>query len=366
MKCFAKKIKITIAAFAGMAGAFAFAPLDAHATATSVVGDGNASNTLVAASTSSAAAAATAAQIGAAVASAIVVGSPAQGKSVALAGDGKTPVGYFFNTRSLGESAGTKNRGLGVWVQGAWTGVDNGETGGEFDGTIINVVGGIDYKPKKLNGKAVFGIAVAWEDVDVDTDFNVGTFEGSGVSIAPYAGVTLGKNLVADISLGYSFLDYDVSRTLGGTVTSDFDAYRIFGAINLGGDWTVKKRIRISPKIGVLGFYEEQDAYTDSSGTNVGKTRVHLGRASGGAEVGFMIKAIEPFIGAKANFDFDRNAPVRLANGVIAEDDEFSATFSAGVNLRKKNVTGQIKGETNQFKNEITSWSVIGRVRVDF
>jgi|SaaInl4_135m_RNA_FD_contig_21_125015_length_1277_multi_18_in_0_out_0_1 hypothetical protein len=347
----------------GATAALAMWPNTADATLTSVVGNTKGGNTVIA----SASAAAIQIQIDAASGGAILEAlAPNQsGTAVVRAPDG-SPVGSYFNSRTLGESAGSGKRGLGVWVQGSYTAVDNDEVGAQFDGSAFTIVAGIDYKPKKMNGKGVVGLAVVWEDVDVDTDFNVGTFEGSGVSFAPYVGFRVHKNFILDASVGYSILDYDVARTLGGTVTSDFDAQRIFGSVNLSGNFK-KKKFRIAPKIGLMGLWEEQDGFTDSIGTTFGKNTIHLGRLHAGGEVGFTVKAIEPFVGARLNWDFDRNAPVDLTGaGGFAQDDSLGATFSAGINLKKKNISGQIKGETNQFKNEVTSYSVRGTIRVDF
>jgi len=63
----------------------------------------------------------------------------------------------YFSSRALaGKSAGKQPR-MGFWVQGGYTFVDNDEAGGKFDGDIINILAGIDYKPAKFNGKMVVG-----------------------------------------------------------------------------------------------------------------------------------------------------------------------------------------------------------------
>lgn len=368
----------------GLAGVAAAAVIIlAAGSASATEGDASSSNT-VAAKTVTSTTAATAASttggiIGGAVGSAVggatggvIAGSPSTLGVASLGISGgleKAPdgriVGKYFNSRDIaGRSAGSKNPRLGVWVQGAYTSVDNDEAGGRFDGNIFNVIAGIDYKPKVMKDKGVVGVAVGWEDVDVTLDFNNGTLEATGFTVAPYVGIAINKFLSFDASAGYTAVSYDQTRN-NNAVIGEFDADRAFAAMNLTGNFK-KKNFRINPKVGILGLWEGQDAYTDSTGAANGRISVHLGRALFGGEVGFRIKNFEPFVGVIGNWDFNDNNPSILANGQLASDEEFSGTFSAGVNFNKKNITGQIKGQTNQFKNEISTYTISGRVRVAF
>ena len=273
-----------------------------------------------------------------------------------------------FNTRNLkGSSAQGRNPRHGVWIQGAYTTIDNSEAGGQFDGDVVNIVAGIDTKPAAMNNRMVVGLAVGYESVDIDTTFNNGTFEGDGFTIAPYLGYIITPNLALDMTVGYSSLEYDTSRT-NGAVTGNFDADRLFGAINLTGNFAVNNgKIRISPKIGLLALHEEQDANTGSDGVASPEIGIRLGRINFGVEAGFKAgSGIEPFVSARGEYDFNKNSPVTLTNGQIAGDDDLGVTYGVGLNIKRGQVTGTIKAETNQHKNEIETYSIQGRIRLDF
>lgn len=369
------RLKKSALAF-GVATALAVASGSAQAQTSSAADNQQTANTVVSTAVTPAIAAAVSSTIATAASSAVsgisVPGAPVASLSIDDKAAGAVALrpggglsGQFFSSRAIaGKSAGSKDPRLGVWLMGVYTGLDNDEAGGKFDGNAFNILAGVDYKPTALKGKAVVGIAVAWEDVDIDTTFNTGTFEGSGFTVAPYFGASFGKILAVDGSIGFSFVDYDTTSNSGAT-TSTFDADRVFGSVNVTAN-IVKKRFRISPKVGILGLSEEQDAFTTNTGVANPSTTIHMGRAMGGVEVGYRAGALEPFASARANWDFNRNKPVTLANGVLSSDEEFGGTFAVGVNLRKGNVSGQIKGETNQFKNEVSTYSVSGRIRFQF
>jgi len=273
-----------------------------------------------------------------------------------------------FNSRNLkGSAAQGRAPRAGVWIQGAYTTIDNDETGGQFDGNVVNIVAGIDTKPANMKNRMVIGLAVAYENVDIDTTFNSGTFEGDGFTLSPYVGYILTPNLSVDMAVGYSAIDYETSRT-SGAVTSEFDADRLFGAVNLTGNFSSKSgKIRITPKVGLLGLYEEQDANTGSDGVTNPEVGIRLGRLSFGVEAGFKSgQGVEPFVSARGEYDFNKNAPVLLTTNQVAQDDDFGVTYGVGVNIRRGQVTGTIRGETNQHKNEIETYSIMGRIRLDF
>ena len=358
-------MKKTIVSFGVIALGLMFA--SGPALAQSSVSSGGGANTLVSAGATAAAASQTGGIIAGAVGGAIGGGVAPAGPVVQnLDGRFASRSTPYFSSRALaGKSAGKQPR-AGFWVLGGYTSVDNDEAGGKFDGDIINVLAGLDYKPAKFNGKMVVGIAAGYEDVDINTAFNTGTFEGSGFTIAPYFGYQLHKNWSIDGSGGIAFLEYDTSRT-SNAVKGNFDGLRAFGAVNLTGNYQ-RKKWRFTPKVGVMGLWEEQDAYTETgtSTATVGKTRIHLIRINIGGEVGYRIKKVEPFVSARLQYDPDRNSPVTLTTGLVASDDDIGAVFGGGLNINGKKVSGQLKYETQQIKNDLTTHSFTGRVRFNF
>ena len=307
-------------------------------------------------------AAVAASQTGGIVASAV-------GGALGVGGPTPTTVGSqmnYFNSRSLaGKSAGGASKRAGIWAQGGWTTADNNEAGGQFDGDIFNFVAGIDYKPRKFNGNLLIGLAFGYEDVDITTSFNNGTFEGNGFTIAPYFGYKFNKAWGVDASVGVSFLDYDNSRNSNG-VTGSFNAKRLFGSANFTGN-IQRKKLRITPKVGILALGEEQDSYSESDGTAVGDVNIHLIRLNASGELGYSIaKGVEPFLRAGLEYDLNRNGPVVLTGTTLSSSDEAGAAFAAGINFNRKNISGSITGTSTQFKDELTTWGASARIRINF
>lgn len=332
----------------------------AHASA---VNDQQAANTQVSNTASSAAASVVAGIID------VQIGSALQPSTTAASGQDQQGATAYLDTRNqYGQAAGGANKGFGLWARGAWTTMENDEAGGEFDGNVVNVTLGGDYK---LNSNAVIGLSAGWENMDIDTTFNAGTYEGQGYTVAPYVGLKLSDQLQVSATAGYSQIDYDVKRTTNGTVTGSTDSDRYFGAANVS--YTIDPAahgvngLRVTPEGGVLWVTEKQASYVDSTGTTVAENKTDLGRLKAGVTVGYRIDAIEPFASAAGEWDFQRGDSVDLGNGRFSNVAEYGAEFGLGVNfLASDMVSGSLEGKTSQFREDFSSYSVTGRVRIDF
>lgn len=277
----------------------------------------------------------------------------------------------YFNLRDAlrqtGESAGAQDYKLNVWGNGGYTSLERTDTGGELDGRVINGVVGIDYMVKK---NAVVGLAFAYEDTDIDTTFNAGTFKGSGYTVAPYVGFAVSEKLTLDASFGYSFLEYDTTTGAQfGGATSSFDATRYFIAANATGRFMFKgDKVRLSPKLGVLYLEEEQDAFTNSAGTAVAENTISLGRVSLGAELGYRVQKVEPYLKAAVEYDWEHENAVDLGNGNFSADDEVGVVAGGGINLfLSDRLSGRIEGTMNSLGREnLDVWSVTGKLNYRF
>lgn len=283
----------------------------------------------------------------------------------------------YFNLREMqGRSAGGKALRFNMWLNGAYTGIKKTDAGGEFEGGVANVVGGVDYK---LTKNFLIGIAGGYENVDIDTTFNNGTFDGNGYTIAGYMGyakqLSGGPVLAWDFSGGYTAVDYDVSRTVAG-ITGSFDADRWFLSSNLTATFRAKnKKLRMSPKIGLLYLEESQDSYTESNGTPVGSALIALGRFTGGAEVGYqlnvgkpMLRSIEPFAKAYVEWDWEHEKGVDLGGGRTSAADDYGFVAGGGVNLNfNDRLSGRVEGSANALgRDELDIWTVSGKINYRF
>ncbi len=206
----------------------------------------------------------------------------------------------FANSREQGRAAGNGDKRWGAWMMGAYTAIENTQAGLQMDGSVYNLVGGLDYA---INDRVVVGVSVGYESLDLDTAFNRGTVENDGFSVIPYVGIALNNTWSVDLAGGMSWLNYDVSRA-GNTVTGAYDAERWLVSANLNGNYGFG-RLRVLPKIGVLYLEEESDGYRESTGANVAGGKTKLGRLSAGGKVGYAFDSVMPFVKLIGEYDFD-------------------------------------------------------------
>jgi hypothetical protein len=316
-------------------------------------------NQAVTAQTSSQAATAAAGIISGGVSNAI------GGGVVAGSNNGSTNYASYLNSRDTGRNAGAADKPFGVWVQGAYTSVDNGQTGASFDGEIINFVGGFDYK---IGDRVVVGIAGMYETLDIDTNFLAGRgkLENDGFGLAPYVGFKLTDKWTADATFGYSWLSYDAKRT-NNTVTGSFDAERWFINSSLNGTYSSGK-VRMLPKVGVLYMEEEQDSYRESNGTIVPGNTIKLGRLYAGGRLGYAMTNFMPYVKLIGEYDFEHPDALAVGNGTFTNDEDVGGQVGVGVDFFSAGpLSGTVETSYNSLgREDLDVWSVLGRLRLRF
>lgn len=336
--------------------AAAAAAFTGNAYASSVTQSQGAANNLVSSAATPAAASATASIIAGGIANAINPGG-----GFAVPGVNTTS---YFDTRSMsGVAAGGSKKKAGAWVQGGYTKIKDTDSGGEFDGNVSNVVAGLDFKP---GSNRVIGLSFAYENMDITTTFNTGTFKGDGFTLAPYAGITFNNGVVLDGMVGISWLSYDTART-NSSITGSFDATRYMGSVNLSKAFR-KSRFTITPKVGVLQIKEKQDSYTESNGSAVKDNTIDIGRLSFGGTAAFNGKVISPYFRAMGEYDYDKPAAANLGGGKFSSNDKFGINAAIGANVTvndKVSLNVEATSAAN-LRDNLDIYGVTGRVRIEF
>ena len=317
-------------------------------------------NNLVTQQTASAASAQVAGLVGTAV-SDVVAPAP-----VAPGAPGTTTTGQrgsstmFFNSRETGVAAGNAPK-FGVWVQGGYTSVKGDDTGGEFDGDVINVLVGADYRIKP---KMVLGVAVGYEDLDIDTDFNNGTFKGKGWGVTPYFGMALSPQWSLQVLGGWTTIDYDTTRN-NGAISSSFNADRYFGSAAVVGNFKVTNKVVVSPKLAILHLTESQDGTTDSAGNVTTGENIDLGRISAGGTVSYLAGRVTPFVRLLGEYDYAKEGSVALGNGNFSSDDRAGLNATIGLNMDFGNgLTGNLEATSaTLFRDNLDVYTFSGRLR---
>ncbi len=351
-------------------GMLAAAPAFAQSSATSGDASNNPTiaNAAVASQTASAASTATVGIVSGAA------GGAVSGGLVGGGGGGFTPAGgggapstgggpqSFLNSRDAGRAGGAGDKRFGAWMQGAYSTVDNTQVGLQFDGSVYNLVGGLDYM---VNDKVVVGVALGYEMLDITTSFNAGSIEADGFGVTPYIGISLTNAWSLDAAAGYTWLSYDTKRNTN--ITASYDAERWFVASNLTGNYA-SGRWRLMPKVGVLYLEEESDAYRDSTGGSLEGSVTKLGRISAGGRVGYAFDSVMPYFKLMGEYDFEKNGSVRLGNGTFSHDDDMGGQVGIGFDFYGSNtLSGNVEASYNSLgRTDLDIWTTSARLRVKF
>ena len=344
-----------------MSAAFIFGMTQTAQAQSTAENDQGVANNLVTQSTASAASAQVAGLVGTAVSTVVAPppappGAPSTPTTTSDAGSST----IYFNSRQTGASAGNAPK-AGVWVQGGFTSVDGDDTGGEFDGEVINLLVGADYK---LNPKMVVGVALGYEDLDIDTTFNNGTFKGEGFGVTPYLGMAFTPQWSIQVLGGWTTVEYDTTRN-NGAITSSFDAERIFGSAAIVGNFKLSKKVVVAPKLSILHLAEDQDGTTDSAGNVTTGETIDLGRISFGGTLSYLAGSVTPFVRIMGEYDYAKEDAANLGNGNFSSDDEYGINASVGLNLDFGNgVNGNVEATSaTLLRDNLDVYTVSGRIR---
>ncbi len=174
---------------------------------------------------------------------------------------------YSFHDGIYGISGGNGISRTSVWGSFAYDFIDGeqSDVGSNYDGHLITGLLGADVV---VNDQFVVGATLVIDHLDIDTPFNNGTVETTGIGITPYVGgAFLDGRLLADAQVGYSWLGTDTERNRTTTqIDGGYGGNRITAAGNVSYDFSVTDQILVSPGTGVRFAYEFGETNFDSAG----------------------------------------------------------------------------------------------------
>ena len=270
--------------------------------------------------------------------------------------------GANANFHLTGRAAGDESASYGLWSQALWSHVEQSEPYMQTRGNVYNGVVGADHR---FDDIYVVGLAAGYEAVRMVTRYNDGNLNSSGLSISPYAAITLSPTWTVDANAGYSWLRYTGNQNSGATSMA-FDSGRFVASSDLVGTYAYENW-RFQPKTTLLYVREEQAAYTDSSGTFVPGSGSTLGRLSGGGKTGYLVGDVLPYIKLIGDWDFTHAKPALKSNGQYSDVDLAGGTAGLGLETSSNGITGSLEVDNNSVLRKDTDvWSVIARFKWDF
>lgn len=253
----------------------------------------------------------------------------------------------------------------GVWGNYAYTDFENDLSSTAFDGSSHSFLGGVDFA---ISENSVIGIAIGYDNGDIDTTFNSGNQESETFTIAPYFGALLTDSMSVDFNIGYSRVDYDQFRVAPGSttrITSTPDSDRWFGAFNLNG-FAYHDNWILGARVGALFASNVLEAYTESNGTAIAESRTKLGSASIAGDIAYSYKNYEPFVNLSYQYDFSLTE-ISVATGPQPTNDANDLLMTTGVRYFNNNgISGNIEYSKRFLRDNFDEDRISLTIRADF
>lgn len=227
-------------------------------------------------------------------------------------------VGDGLTGLAAGDGAGR----FGVWINGAVSVLNSDHENEDFDGNLYMAMLGADYQ--LLDGLVV-GLAAGYEYSDLDTSYNDGNIESTGLTIAPYIGYAILDNLTIDAMFAYTFVDKDTDRA-NGAVSGDYNADRTMFSVNAN-YYYLMEQWNFGLNAGYMYTNEAAESYTMSDNTEVSKRDAFVGEWRVGGRVGYFFEKAEPYLALAYLYD-------HALSGEVHDRDEMEGTL--GVNFYPK------------------------------
>ncbi|MBN2808863.1 MAG: autotransporter outer membrane beta-barrel domain-containing protein [Deltaproteobacteria bacterium] len=266
-----------------------------------------------------------------------------------------------------GISAGDAAPQYGFWVNAGYTDWKIDSRNEESDGELATLIAGADYK---ITDKIVLGFSLAYENSDIDTDYNDGWVEQDGVTLAPYMAIVFNEYLSFDATLGYAWLNTDQERDkgVGNKVKSSLDSNRYFASARLNAYYNVEN-LKLSGVLGWLYATEDQDSFTENDGNEVDSNSVHLGQLSLGSEVSYDFVGWEPYLSATFVYDYQYDDVKSKGYDDIDQSnyDDTSFEVNPGVRIRfNNNLSADLQGGFVLGRNDYDEYSISANLRYEF
>ncbi|MBF0126512.1 MAG: autotransporter outer membrane beta-barrel domain-containing protein [Magnetococcales bacterium] len=219
----------------------------------------------------------------------------------------------------------------------------------------------------KVLGSSLVGVTVGLEDNILNTNFNNGGVDSTGLSITPYVGTSFFDGaLIWNASGSYGASKSDTDRLTPGTmtrVTGSYHSRRLLLATNLDGYRALSGATTLGVGVGVLGSWEHRGSYTESDNTTPLKNDTGLGEAKVSATLIHTYQSVSGFVGLSYLYDFFMDQDITTGN---REDrDEVSAKI--GLDYAVKDNHTLTVDLNNSFGREHTRVTgLMANYRVDF
>ncbi|WP_417811359.1 autotransporter outer membrane beta-barrel domain-containing protein [Thalassospira alkalitolerans] len=263
-----------------------------------------------------------------------------------------------------GRSALASASPITVWGHGSYTSVDNDYNNGtqdnRYDGDVWGYNIGADYR---FDNNIVAGLSLGYNDTDLTTTFNDGTYQENAWVISPYAIISPTENLSIVTEAGYSQGNIDVTRN-NDAVNGSTDSAMWYASLK--GIYAYRPMqdtpLTLSPSVSLLAARKTIDSYTESDGTfndsSRSNTRQFKPAIEAAYDFGFDSLTVTPFVETGMVHDFTDEL----------NNDKTAFTVGGGVRLsdRDTGLNAALEGSYLAGRTDYTEYTVAGTVSYGF
>ncbi|MEO7728233.1 MAG: autotransporter outer membrane beta-barrel domain-containing protein [Burkholderiales bacterium] len=265
----------------------------------------------------------------------------------------------FALSGETGAAAAPGAKAWNVWFAYARNNIAYNFAPLQSDGRVNVYLAGIDYT---FNNNVVFGVATAVDRTDVDLNFSGGRLKGRGVTVSPYLGIAINKNLAFDATLGYGQTDVD---TAVGGVAGSSRTDRNVGTLGLTYRAVIDKWT-LTARGAYLAVHDKLGAYTLSNGTCVPDGTVNVSQVRLTGMAAYTVGQFTPY--AALTYVNDVKHPNQPPVGGVASANDRDAWVPAiGVRFRVDNqVYGSIQYQSERARSEVKNNQFMFNIGVRF
>jgi hypothetical protein len=220
-----------------------------------------------------------------------------------------------------------------LWADVTGTGIDRwGSTAAAplLYGNQVNALVGLT---RRVTPTFLIGVLGGYEIFDYKSDVLTGHLKGGGWTIGSYLGWKFVPGLRFDVSAAYSGMVY---HGAAGAALGNFSGHRWLAASGLTGTY-MTFGLEVEPSAKLYALWEQENAYTDSLGTEQADRTFFTGRASAGVKVSYpwlysATVALAPYAGLYADYYFTGDSAAAVA--LTGAQPIASAPFFQGWSVR--------------------------------
>ena len=233
--------------------------------------------------------------------------------SLNILGLGPTDQGTVGGAGGIdGRSALDTSSPFTVWGHGSFTSVDNdyvsGSADNRYDGDVWGYNVGLDYS---FSPVLTAGMSLGYNDTDLTTTFNSGTYAEQGWVVSPYAIYRPIDNLNVVAEAGFGQGDIDTTRD-SGAVQGNTESELWYAALRGSYRTTPISELpffAVTPSVGLIAARKTVDSYAESDGTAVATTRSNTRQINPSVEASYDLfptesLTITPFAETGVIYDF--------------------------------------------------------------